>query len=63
MGTAVKLNITFFSLISYDSRPGGPLPSGPAPAVYTAFPVTLQGISNSARLEALMPETGTGKAI
>jgi len=23
--------------------------------------VTLQGISNSARLEVLMPETGTGK--
>ena len=24
--------------------------------------MTLQGISNSARLEVLMPETGTGKA-
>ncbi|PNV63207.1 hypothetical protein C0033_03720 [Clostridium sp. chh4-2] len=35
----------------------------PAAAVSMAFPVTLQGISNSARLEVLMSESGTGKAM
>ena len=35
---------------------------GPSRLAHAAFPGTLQGISNSARLEVLMPETGTGKA-